>query len=496
MSANKIQPKWYDLLCSSDEKTKFDNLYDANGKTEDVGYDTAITVKLNKSRRYKTRSLLDDYPPDTLTNQLLVNVVTPDKRRLFTIFPSHLDFVKYQIQLDPNKRWFFETILGDRCQKPHFDIDVDIEKNPDIKGGEIVDNLVDVMLDILSEADVEINIYTDVLIFNSHGEKKRSYHVVIDHYMHLNNLEAKAFYVEVVARMDPELSKFVDHAVYSTKQQFRIAYSQKPNSGRVKMLMEKWIYHDEEIEYQYTVEPRDDSHKMLLQLEASLVTHIPGCLPLPNFIKVDNDGRVMNGKKNMGKADYFDEDVSKDLALRALKLLAETAGLSITDVRFPYRLLNISGGIISLRRVHASKCRVCNRVHENENPYLFVIGVEHTVFFNCRRSSKNWMVGKLGKDENGESDEDSESDESEGPHNANSKANCNANRKHNAEPEPKLLFQAKVSENTLDVVSSLATSRSSSIKPVRSTNVSNKEISSAHLARILQKMEDTMPWPD
>lgn len=475
-----VKPHWYNLLCRSDERIGISDkigVLASSGTTSNVPFDVAVA---KEKHQFRQRGLLDDYPSDTLTNHLLVNVVTLDKKRYFAIFPSHLEFAKYQAKLDIDKKCFFETILGDRSQKPHFDIDIDVGKYPDVIGDDVMNNLVDAIFEILSESDVEIKIESDLLVFTSHGPTRQSYHIVIDHYMHLNNLEAKAFYHKVLEKMDPELSDFVDPAVYLSKQQFRIVGSQKPRSGRIKTLSEKWTYHDEEIVYQYVREPRDDLHKMLLQLEASLVSHTSNCLPLPNFIQVDDNGRVL-GKSSDS---YFEENLSRDIAMKALKLLAETAGLSINDKRFPYRFIGVSGGIISLLRVHPSRCRICNRIHENENPYLFIIGAEYTVFFNCRRNRKNFLVGKLGpSQDNEEVDEDEDKDES----------NTSLSKKSptNDITPPNI----SVSGNTIEVVSTLASSKSSGLKSVAPRDRTNKDISDEHLARILKKMEDAMPWP-
>ena len=484
-ATSRIEPRWYNLLCRSEERIGISDMISSEVPNLNVGFDVAVAKEKPLKRGFRQRGLLDDHPSDTLTNHLLINVVTLEKKRYFAIFPSYLEFARYQLRLDPNKKWFFETILGDRSQKPHFDIDIDLTKYPDVVGSDVIDNLIDAIFEILSEADVEIKIESDLLVFTSHGPIKQSYHVVIDHYMHLNNLEAKAFYHKVLEKMDPELSGFVDPAVYSSKQQFRIVYSQKPGSGRIKTLSEKWTYHDEEIEYQYVQEPRDDLHKVLLQLEASLVSHTSNCLPLPNFIQVDDNGRVL-GKSSDA---YFEEDLSRDLAMKALKLLAETAGLSIGDRRFPYRFIGISGGIISLLRVHPSRCRICNRIHENENPYLFIIGAEYTVFFNCRRNRKNFLVGKLGN----QGDEDEEDDDSNST--PNSTSTSTSTPSSGSTPIQPVIPNMRVSENTVETVASLATSKSSGLRSVAPKDRINEDISSEHLARILEKMEETMPWP-
>ena len=88
----------------------------------------------------------------------------------------------------------------------------------------------------LNDFNVIIDISTDILIFTSHNENKKSYHIIIDHYYHMNNLEAKAFYNEIISKISPNFTKFIDHSVYSSIQQYRIVGSQKVNSNRPKII--------------------------------------------------------------------------------------------------------------------------------------------------------------------------------------------------------------------------------------------------------------------
>jgi hypothetical protein len=43
-------------------------------------------------------------------------------------------------------------------------------------------------------------------------------------------------------------------------------------------------------------------------------------------------------------------------------------------------------------------CSICNRNHENENPYLVIAGENRDVFLDCRRNNDNkkLLVGSLG----------------------------------------------------------------------------------------------------
>ena len=53
-----------------------------------------------------------------------------------------------------------------------------------------------------------------------------------------------------------------------------------------------------------------------------------------------------------------------------------------------------------LKRIKPSRCKICCRVHEHENPYLLIIGDERKVYFQCRRApeDRKLLLGKLKPD--------------------------------------------------------------------------------------------------
>lgn len=413
-SNNDNYRKWYPLLVKSNPNNQSgnelrDSIVSQPNTTQSNTSQPDSSNDLSNGRKYpQARSLLDDHPADHLTNELIIHVVIPygsksilnprnyvirkEGERAFTLFRSHLEFTKFQLKLPADKRFLFETTLGDHIQKPHFDIDINRQENPDIDGNDVIDDLVDVILMILSLDDVEIILERDILVMTSHGEKKWSYHLVINNYFHINNNEARAFYDKVIELMSPDYAKFIDPAVYSKKQQFRIVYNQKPGSGRIKILCEKWEYHGDIIEYKYIDTPRDEHHKMLLQLEASLLTVTNNCIPMPTYIKEEDNQRLSNYS-----SDVF-IPITKDTARSAVTLLAEQGGITPQDPKFPYRLSAISESFVILKRRRPSICRICNRVHEHENPYLLVVGEKKSVYFCCRRNPKKWFLGNLEND--------------------------------------------------------------------------------------------------
>jgi len=348
----------------------------------------------NKERNQK--GLFSFFPRNQLLDKLIVRLTFAENGKrmfLYTFFKSYIDFAKFSFYFQDKDKCFYEIILGEKMQKPHFDID--IEKDADINHQEIKDNLIDSIIKTLTEKNVILNLQKDLLVYSSHGFNKKniykySYHIVVNNYCHLNNIEAKAFYEHVVENVKQEYKKYIDKAVYSPTQNFRILGSRKYQSERVKKLEKNWTYHDKTIIHEYNEIPEDKKHEFIIQLEESIVTaRKANCNILPIF-KTEDDTKNYT---------IIEENVSKDDAKNAFKKLAEKANVTPDDIRFPYRISGINGPIIMLKRTRPSKCKICNRVHEHENPYLIIVGEEKSVYFHCRRAAtgKKLFIGKLNE---------------------------------------------------------------------------------------------------
>jgi hypothetical protein len=366
--------------------------------------DNYLTI-LNKKWYYRLKpkdmgngkwsiGLFTDNPRGAIKNELIICMSYQNGSnkplRLYSLFKSYIEFSKYQLQYPPSTRHFYEIILGDKCQKPHFDIDI---ADPSVDGEKVKDNLVKAILDILSDKGVEVNIEDDILIYTSHSSEKQSYHVIVNNWCHVNNDEARTFYEMAKERInDDSLSKWIDTAVYGPTQQFRIVGSQKIGDTRIKKQSLVWKYFDKKIEHSYVETPEDMVHEINLQLEEGLISFTPGCQILPLFITPE----IIKAKTTYVES----EDIPKELAIESIHLLASMAGIKVTDDKFPYKFDGINGSVVMLKRIKKSMCRICCRVHENENPYLFIIGEERDVYFHCRRAPPNekLFVGKLGKD--------------------------------------------------------------------------------------------------
>lgn len=364
-------------------------------------------LKPNTEGNKIKKGLFSDTPRNTLTNKLLVALSyfdhsTQKDYLLYTYFKSYVEYGIYCLKLPQNQRCFYEIVLGESNQKPYFDIDI-TTNNGDIIDGELVkDNLIYNIVKILAAKNITVSLSKDILVYTSHGtsngKRKQSYHIIVNNYCHCNNVEARAFYDTLMDNVKPEYVQWIDYAVYSPTQQFRIVGSQKlitdGKPSRIKTFQKTWLYNYElepnqrtEITSEYPELPDSPEHEFMMQLEASIIGFTGNCKFLPPF----------ELKPERIKSYTETEDISINDAKEAIELIGLAGKISVTDSRFPYKFLGISGPIVMLKRTKPSRCKICERVHDNENPYLVVVGDEKSVYFHCRRApdNKKLFLGKL-----------------------------------------------------------------------------------------------------
>ncbi len=393
-----------------------------------------------------------DFPRDSLNGKLVVQFINKKGGYLFSVFNTYTEFFKYMNTLPIEHRTFFETILGEFPQKPKFDLDIkpiykeetssneevltkeETSSNEEVltkegvltkpedtietEGEEILsisretiineqhlidhekimNNLVISILKVFNEYEIPFDLARDVLIYSSHSKEgskeiKRSYHVVIDNYYHDDCLEAQAFCRLVMEKMLPEYRQYVDESVYKSLQQFRLYGNQKRESGRVKIFHDKWYLNGNEITYEYP-KFNSESEKEIYIFTSSLISNCIYCKPIKSF--------RINAKLLMESKiykTYTEEDLPESLARRALEVLAHSAGITIYDPIFPYKLRKINGNLLDLKRIRASKCKICERIHEHENPFI-IIKNDNDVWYGCRRANnKTLFVGQLFNEE-------------------------------------------------------------------------------------------------
>jgi hypothetical protein len=205
----------------------------------------------------------------------------------------------------------------------------------------------------------------DIRVYSSHGPVKRSFHIVLPKYCHKDNIEAKLFYERVIGCMRGLYTKFVDLAVYTRTQQFRLLGSQKAGSSRPKMLMTTIPWDGRGIKV-------FKRHHYLDEFEDSLVSWAHDADLIPE-LRVDVKTYDAKGKEIPG----FTWECVGNLEDLIAKYFKDSELFDIRDIR---------GSIVETTRLKPSYCTMCERTHHGENPYI-TISERGDAYFYCGRYS-------------------------------------------------------------------------------------------------------------
>jgi len=341
-----------------------------------------------------SKGLFSVYPRNTVKNKLLVcwdffDSSDNKSRRYYSLFKNYIDFALYHFKLKENIRCFYEIILGEKPQKPHFDLDIDMNELGEKDIQTIFNDLIISIIDVLDKKNIKINLEKDVCVYTSHGKDKYSFHVVINNYCHADNDEAKGFYLEVCKNLPHEYvnRKWVDSSVYSITQQFRCLGSHKLNSDRTKIFQETWMYKNKVIHHKYVEEADSKKQLFLIQLNESLVgARTSECELLPSYRNFSDE--IVSYTAS--------EDINMEEAKEAMNLLAASAGIKWRSSKNPFAFDKIEGPFVILKRLKSSRCKICKRIHEHQNPYLW-ISTDKSVYYHCRRAAadKKLFIGNL-----------------------------------------------------------------------------------------------------
>jgi hypothetical protein len=349
--------------------------------------------KLIPSNSQYYHGLLDDYRKEDLMGHLVILYTRKwenDLDYLYCYFDSYVEFYEYYRYFPVEDRSFYEII--NFYQKPHFDIDFKIktlkssylfDRNPtydDCK--KIADHFISTIIKSCQITMLPniLSLEEDVLIYTSHGnsngEEKLSYHIVLDHWSHFDNIEAKAFY-DKVSRLtqcflNGKYVEFLDEKVYSENQAFRLVGSHKFNDVRCKKLESEFYYFDQLIVHKF-----DKWQENLVEMNKfskSLITFTSGCKLLQSF-KVDKIYKVVY------EYDLGAEDVK------------EITGLLHAKFKDQFQIREVKKNKINLLKRGPYYCSLCQRVHPHENPRIVVYyGI---IYWQCRRTFEKLILGHL-----------------------------------------------------------------------------------------------------
>lgn len=330
--------------------------------------------KIYKKRKYPQRYYLLLNPnPEKKHNEhlqsLLVNeTLTTDsiviwqnfKNNKYFHFRNYQAFCRYENETKNSEKCFNEVIFSNSYQKPYFDIDAEGLSTED---GRIL--LKQVMAAIM-KVHPQINL-EDIMVFSSHRDGKVSYHIIVDRWCVINNKQNKAFCQLVCTHVDPRFVEYIDK-LYRSKQNLRVYGSMKTENHIHKKL---------DVDNTWKMEDCNEWQIM----GASLVTNVPNCKILPSYpVPEEEEKKVakefLNDEVNIifGKVD----DAFKH-----------------NNISFPFEILGVKNSMIFLKRLASSYCPICKKDHDNQNPYIFTVGINKAIYLNCRRNKKHLPLGKL-----------------------------------------------------------------------------------------------------
>nr|QBK93914.1 MAG: DNA primase [Pithovirus LCPAC406] len=297
------------------------------------------------------------------TSGIVISLEDSDGYRLFALFDDHIELFKYIIAFEPERRCFYEVIT--QTQKHKYDIDIKGQSYEFANA--ILDDLLR-SIDKVYKDIFNIDLNDSIIVYQSHGTNKFSYHVIIDGYCLNTPKECEKIYQLTIELMESQYSEYVDSSVYKSTQQMRLLWSHKAKSDRTKHLMKTFKFRGEiqDMSKRVNRKQKQGEHLTLLAMfTESLVSVTHSCI----LISIDIEK----------KETVLYETIEHDSGLVYSIFVKTLKGKN------PFKLLSERGNLILLKRISPSYCNVCLRVHENENPYLIVSS--GVIYFDCRRSN-------------------------------------------------------------------------------------------------------------
>lgn len=294
--------------------------------------------------------------------------------RKYALFKNFAEFSKFYHKTPEEERCFYEMLKIDSPRKPYFDIDLDSSKDFDIV------NFVEVIKRFLGKK-------IKILVFTSHTEKKKSFHVVVDNVYFETLEEIRYFYDKISEEVDINQRSFLDKSVYKSVQQFRIIGSHKYYKKNTKVLQES-------LSYNYKIPKRfvgKQIPEFNYNLSLSLISNTNYCKPIFGFKRKKE---VNTSLTQQGVA--TEEDVTK-----VLDAFFDKYDKARVDFKFLECKENNGNLLIVLRRLTPTFCEICERIHENENPFLICVGQYKQIYFYCRRKEKSntWIKDLIPRPE-------------------------------------------------------------------------------------------------
>lgn len=335
---------------------------------------------------YTESARLDERKRRVELNQFVMQRDLPGGSKQFRIFDSVSDAYSYINSQPLEERNFYETVFDVHPrQKPHFDLDIVPSLDDPMDHNEL---LTRVLTEIKNIIGSELDVVKDLGVYSSHAEdgSKMSYHVVVTGYHVLNNIEACNFASAVRQNMmaatdNPREVSFIDRcfdlSVYKKLQQFRILGCTKLGRNRYKTVVLQYSAAGRPRIRSPVIDSEEEFRRSLLSVVDDDSRYLDPAVytkPQDKFAAAESLLRELCSRgRDLGLSQISREALwlttSKDIVTHVIA----SGHLSEQLVGNCERHNVIAeSGLIILRAppYKGYWCIICDRKHDNENPYL------------------------------------------------------------------------------------------------------------------------------
>lgn len=314
-----------------------------------------------------------------LENENLIVAEEYEERKFrFCVFRTCLEFYNYaKNDIGFENNCFFEVIRGTKSQKPYFDIDIGLKEDSMSSFSrqqkiKISEKIVPLIVKTIFSKYPMIK-KEDIFVFNSHGEHKRSFHIVIDRWCFPTCKQNKQFCEKIMEGIPSIWHCFIDSGLYKSSQQFRMPLSHKNGTSRVKMIDKTLCSWEKDEDIIFISEEQEHMYMFI----SSLIGNTDSCNVLP-FEIPEQEELVFS--KEISECDF--EEIKE--------IISNMENSNCFSIR------KVEGTMIAMKRHRPCYCESCERTHEHENPFVFVT-FANNVYFNCNRGGNSIIIGKLGE---------------------------------------------------------------------------------------------------
>lgn len=264
---------------------------------------------------------------------------------------------------------FHEIILGKSPQKIYFDLDIkELSEGSDYDriAQDFLDHVVDA---IIAEMKASYGIDfqpKDLVVCTSHGEKKRSFHLIVYQYAVVNCEENKIFCRKVIDRVPNQFHRFIDTNPYRPNSSLRTLHSTKQGQTRYKTFQSSWMYRGSIVTFDV---PEEDATPVQY-LAYTLISAVTDSRMLPALHPVEPDREA--DYEVIPEIEAIFEEAWLKLPAGVYELGKKEGSSPKNDTgyldKYPYRIVGLP---LRRRKVGESMyCPYCKRDHTSQGAQL------------------------------------------------------------------------------------------------------------------------------